>query len=123
MIENENYKTELFFHIIEKKQINIVFQPIISLRDGAVHGYEALCRGPQNTDMQSPGMLFEFAEKYNMIWDLEQLCRSKAFEAAFVINKDKEIDNIVSVMAKTASDALIDKLTELERNKKEMQYR
>lgn len=35
----------------------------------------------------------------------------------------KEIDNIVSVMAKTASEALIDKLAELERTKKEMQYR
>lgn len=91
VIENENYKRELFFHIIENKQINIAFQPIISLRDGSVYGYEALCRGPLNTDMQNPGMLFEFAEKYNMIWDLEQLCRSKAFEAAFVLKKDMKL--------------------------------
>ncbi len=74
-----------FFSTLAKNQIRTVFQPIISLRDGAVFGYEALSRGPQGTEMESPGMLFEYAQKYNKLWELELLCRTKAIEAASVL--------------------------------------
>jgi EAL domain-containing protein (putative c-di-GMP-specific phosphodiesterase class I) len=41
-------------------------------------GYEALSRGPQNTQMQNPQKLFEFAQKYQKLWELELLCRTKS---------------------------------------------
>jgi diguanylate cyclase (GGDEF)-like protein len=90
-IEKEINLEELFFRIIANKEIKIVFQPIISLRDGAVYGYESLCRGPVNTNMQSPIVLFEFAEKHNKLWELELLCRTKALEAAYSMNKDVKL--------------------------------
>lgn len=50
------------------------------MRDGSIFGYEALSRGPENTEMHSPVVLFEHAETYDKLWELEVLCRTKAFE-------------------------------------------
>lgn len=72
---------EQFFDILNRKSITTVFQPIISLRDGSIFGYEALSRGPEDTEMQSPNILFEYAEKLEKTWDLELICRTKAIEA------------------------------------------
>ena len=71
---------EQFYSILATRQIRTVFQPIISLTDGSVYGYEALSRGPKGTDMENPSMLFFYAQKYNKLWELELLCRSKAIE-------------------------------------------
>ena len=64
--------------IIENEEIVSVFQPIVSLRDGSVLGYEALSRGPAGTMLESPDMLFQVAEEIHEIWELERLCRTKA---------------------------------------------
>jgi EAL domain-containing protein (putative c-di-GMP-specific phosphodiesterase class I)/GGDEF domain-containing protein/CBS domain-containing protein len=69
--------------IIETSDIQTVFQPIISLRDGAILGYEALSRGPSDTPLQNPDALFSVASHYNRLWDLEQLCRTRALEFAY----------------------------------------
>ena len=75
-----NRRRELFFYLLHHRQIRTVFQPIVSLRDGSVFGYEALSRGPQGTEMESPNVLFEYAQRYGKLWDLELLCRTKAIE-------------------------------------------
>ena len=67
--------------IIRDEAITPVFQPIVSLRDGSVLGYEALSRGPAGTEMESPDMLFQVAEAVKEIWELERLCRAKALAA------------------------------------------
>ena len=69
--------------IIDKSNITIVFQPIVSLRDGSVLGYEALARGPVDSPLYYPDALFDIAEEAGKLWELEQLCRTKALEAAF----------------------------------------
>ncbi|ABW18546.1 GGDEF domain-containing protein [Alkaliphilus oremlandii] len=68
-------------NIIKNEAIKTVFQPIISLRDASVFGYEALSRGPEGTMMQNPEFLFNCAIQYDMLWELELLCRTKSFEA------------------------------------------
>ena len=67
--------------IIKSSDIRSVFQPIVSLRDGSVLGYEALSRGPRGTELESPERLFALAEEHKVLWDLERLCRSKALSA------------------------------------------
>ena len=74
--------SESFFEIIENEDIRTVFQPIISLRDSSILGYEALSRGPSESAMNNPEILFEYAEKHSKIWELELICRSKALESA-----------------------------------------
>jgi EAL domain-containing protein (putative c-di-GMP-specific phosphodiesterase class I)/GGDEF domain-containing protein/CBS domain-containing protein len=69
--------------ILDQKAIKTVFQPIISLKDGEVLGHEALSRITCECEIGDMETLFALANKWNCLWDLEQLCRTKAFEAAF----------------------------------------
>ena len=69
--------------IIDNKAIRTFFQPIISLKDAEVLGHEALSRITCESRIQDMETLFALAERYNCLWDLEQLCRTRAFEAAF----------------------------------------
>lgn len=80
-----------FSEVLEKKLIRTVFQPIVSLRDGMVLGYEALSRGPQNSVMHSPSALFEAAEKENKLWELEYLCRIRAIESVHAMNRSLKL--------------------------------
>ncbi|MCH3964071.1 MAG: GGDEF domain-containing protein [Clostridium sp.] len=75
--------------ILDNKSINTVFQPIVSLKDASIIGYEALSRGPKNSPLHSPEKLFSAAECFGRIWELELLCRLKAIEKANIIDKNK----------------------------------
>lgn len=73
---------DLLSYIIEEKAIQTVFQPIISLQNGHIYGYEALSRGPENTPLQNPEVLFDYAMKSGKLWELENLCRGNALKYA-----------------------------------------
>ena len=64
--------------IISNKLITTVFQPIFDIDNEIIVGYEALTRGPKNTELYSPEMLFSKAEQYNLLSELELLCRESA---------------------------------------------
>lgn len=68
--------------ILNNEEIKTVFQPIVSLKDGKIHGYEALSRGPKDTMLEHPAELFNIARVHNKLWELEFLCRLKAIENA-----------------------------------------
>ncbi|NOU15029.1 MAG: EAL domain-containing protein, partial [Methylococcaceae bacterium] len=61
--------------ILEGKQLTPHFQPIISLTQRKIMGYEALIRGPSDSPLHSPFNLFETAERYDLSARLEFLCR------------------------------------------------
>ncbi len=75
-------------YILESENISTVYQPIVSLIDGTVIGYEALSRGPADSPLKSPDKLFEAARLHNRSWDLELLCRVKAIKRASKLPKD-----------------------------------
>ena len=75
-------KKEALKEIIKDELIKIVFQPVISLTNGEVLGYEALSRITTKTIFKSIEDLFETAIAHDLIWDLERLSRTKALEAA-----------------------------------------
>lgn len=75
---------EALDYIIDNKKIKTVFQPIVSLRDGSIYGHEALSRITCESEIKNTDMLFNAAGKYNRLWQLELLCRTKALEAAFI---------------------------------------
>ncbi|PJI09378.1 MULTISPECIES: EAL domain-containing protein [Clostridium] len=68
--------------ILNTTSITTLFQPIFSLTDGAVLGYEALSRGPLNSPLHSPDKLFAAAKKYNRTWELELACRVTALKSS-----------------------------------------
>jgi len=98
--------------VLRNKDIAAVFQPIVSLVDGEIFGYEALSRGAQGTKLERPDALFAAAEKYDKVWELEFLCRSKAFEQAHSLPADKML--FINVDPKIINDARFQKGVTLE---------
>jgi EAL domain-containing protein (putative c-di-GMP-specific phosphodiesterase class I) len=63
-------------------QITTVFQPIVDLQTGRVHGFEALSRGPAGTQQHSPINLFEAAAATDLVFELDRHCRRRALRTA-----------------------------------------
>jgi diguanylate cyclase (GGDEF)-like protein len=97
----DNLPEQELARILEKKDIQTVFQPIVSMADGLVVGYEALTRGPKDSPLEYPEQLFKAAKEQNKVWELELLCRTRALVKAkampegqkLFINVDPEIIN------------------------------
>jgi EAL domain-containing protein (putative c-di-GMP-specific phosphodiesterase class I)/GGDEF domain-containing protein len=68
--------------IVAAEDIDVRFQPVVRLRDGVVHGFEALTCGPPGSIFESPEMLFAFAEETDEIHELERICRMKSVSRA-----------------------------------------
>jgi len=69
---------ETLKEIIIEENIRTHYQPIVDLRTGEIFAYEALSRGPQGSPMESPLMLFGVADKTNLSFELDRLCRRRA---------------------------------------------
>lgn len=80
-----------FEYILKKEKIKTIFQPIISLKDSTVLGYEALSRGPKNSFMHSPQVLINVSGKYNREIELEELFSSNALESFYRSNTTAKI--------------------------------
>jgi len=66
--------TELI-KILNGKQLTPHFQPIVSLAQKKITGYEALIRGPSDSPLHSPFNLFDTAERFDLSTRLEYICR------------------------------------------------
>ena len=77
--------------IIIGETISTHFQPIVNLKDGSIFAYEALTRGPKGSPMESPLMLFGIAEKANLSFELDRLCRRKAIQNAKGMHSDQKL--------------------------------
>ena len=84
---------EDFIDILESRRIKPVFQPIVSLRDGEIIGYEALSRIIEPKEISSSEELFNLAGIYGKVWELEQLCRSRILEKyySFQVKENKKL--------------------------------
>jgi diguanylate cyclase (GGDEF)-like protein len=80
---------QLLREIIENKHFTTLFQPIFSLSNGAVVGYEALTRGPEESVLYNPEKLFESAKNENLLWEMELSTRSSAIEKFLSLQSDK----------------------------------
>lgn len=96
------YEDSEFYEIMKKKDIRTVFQPIVSLVDLCVVGYEALSRGPENSKLQNPELLLKMAEEYHMTFDLEWLFISKAIDNAAMKNINTKL--FLNVSDKVSED-------------------
>ena len=67
--------------ILQHKLLTPLFQPLVSLADGSVLGYEALIRGPSDSALHSPISLFKTAQSFNLLEPLELLCRQMSIQA------------------------------------------
>jgi EAL domain-containing protein (putative c-di-GMP-specific phosphodiesterase class I) len=68
--------------IIAGELITPVYQPILSLQDSGIYGYEALSRISRPGGITNPEELFAKARQYGLTYPLEMLCRRKALITA-----------------------------------------
>jgi diguanylate cyclase (GGDEF)-like protein len=64
--------------ILAQRELHSLFQPIVSLSDRHILGYEALTRGPSNSALHSPINLFAVARQGGRLSELELACRESA---------------------------------------------
>jgi EAL domain-containing protein (putative c-di-GMP-specific phosphodiesterase class I)/CheY-like chemotaxis protein len=76
--ETQSRLIDEFDRIIAEEQITCVYQPIIKLDDFSVLGYEMLARGPMQSELHHPEMLFEIARDQGRVPELDRLCRLMA---------------------------------------------
>ncbi|HEY0829047.1 MAG TPA: GGDEF domain-containing protein [Bacilli bacterium] len=80
-----------FNDILANQKVSTVFQPIVSLYDAGIFGYEALTRGPVDSCFHSPLALFEFAEQEGSVYELDKMVREKAIQGCQFLKKDQRI--------------------------------
>jgi diguanylate cyclase (GGDEF)-like protein len=66
--------------IIERRQLNALFQPIVNMQTAEIIGYEGLIRGPSDSPLHSPLNLFKVARSANLTVQVEHLCRRVVLE-------------------------------------------
>jgi EAL domain-containing protein (putative c-di-GMP-specific phosphodiesterase class I) len=75
-------RRQRFIEVLLRGEISSVFEPIVEVGSMTVHGYEALSRGPEGTDLHSPLAMFRTADEEDLAVQLDCLCRRKALEGA-----------------------------------------
>ncbi len=68
--------------ILVNRQLTPQFQPIVSLRDGRVIGYEALIRGPKGALIRRPGQMFRVADKARVVAWFDLACLEECLKSA-----------------------------------------
>ena len=79
------HRRQELLDVLHNQKITTVLQPIASLRDGAVFGYEALGRGPAGTPLEGPEALIHCAlenGRMNVISDIADQTNLLALNAA-----------------------------------------
>ena len=74
------------YDIIQQRLLTPLFQPIIDMRSGEIAGYEGLIRGPSDSPLHSPLILFKAAATYDLTVKIEHLCRSVVLEQFLHLN-------------------------------------
>ena len=88
--------------IIIEHNIKTVYQPIVDLKSLDIIGYEALSRGPDDTEFTNPALLFILASEFGLSFELDILCRKMAFANIRKMDTNKKI--FVNTLAMTIHD-------------------
>ena len=76
---------------IDAQDVHIVYQPIIDFSNGSILAWEALTRGPENSCLHSPTVLFDLAEQVGELFALENVCREKAVRHIGALGKGRKM--------------------------------
>jgi len=82
--------------IITEARIRTLWQPVVELDSGSVHGFEAFSRGPRDSMFEMPRAMFALSGRVGAAGDLDRLCRSAALrEGAEVAARRKLFVNVL----------------------------
>ena len=83
--------------VIDGGGIRCVYQPVVDLESGAVLGYEALARGPEGSELESPCALLAAARAEGTIVELDWACRAAAIRGALDADLGSSLTLFVNV--------------------------
>ncbi|MEV4637401.1 EAL domain-containing protein [Actinoplanes sp. NPDC049548] len=76
--------------IVEQRLLTAEFQPVVSLNNRHVIGFEALARGPVNTRLASPAAMLTAASFKGLLPELDTVARSVAADAVLKLDLPDE---------------------------------
>ncbi len=91
MTSEELLKYQSLEEILETASLTPLFQPIISIKDNTIYGYEALIRGPSDGPLHSPINLFDAAGRHGRLAELDLLCREVAIKKFGQLQLDNKL--------------------------------
>jgi EAL domain-containing protein (putative c-di-GMP-specific phosphodiesterase class I) len=77
--------------VILREDLATRYEPIVEIETGNPIGYEALTRGPEGGSLQSPERLFSQAQDVGLLFELDCLCRRRAFANAHCLPKGSKL--------------------------------
>ncbi len=91
MTYEEKLHYQSLLDILATDSLTPLFQPIISLRDNTIYGYEGLVRGPSDGPLHSPINLFNAAAKHGRLAELDLLCRKISIKRFGQLNLNSKL--------------------------------
>ena len=91
MTKEELLQSQSLEEILETASLTPLFQPIVSIKENKIYGYEALIRGPSNGPLHSPINLFDAASRHGRLAELDLLCREVAIKRFGQLNIDEKL--------------------------------
>lgn len=101
-----------FEEIIAHEYLTHLYQPIASLKNGHILGWEALARGPNNSYFHSPAVLFPYAQEIGSLLTLEKLSHKKALQMTESLRPNQKIFINVNSQSVTSLDDSFKKLAQ-----------
>ena len=80
--QDAEIRTKGLREILREEAVHTLVHPVFELKSMDIVGYEALSRGPVDSEFERPDKLFRIAYDSDLVLKLERLCRKKALEAA-----------------------------------------
>lgn len=77
--------------ILANEDIRTLVHPVFDLETMEVIGYEALSRGPKDSEFERPDKLFAIAYDADLVMRLERVCRKRALELARSMPKGRTL--------------------------------
>lgn len=108
-------------HVLDRRAVRTLFQPIVELDDGTVVAYEALSRGPAGGPSERPDVLFEQARRAGLLPQLDELCRHVAVTSAVRAGLHAPLSLFLNVEPDALGTGSLDALPELVREARGMQ--
>lgn len=75
-------RSRQFLDVVLAESVETLYEPIVNVTTREVIGYEALTRGPWDSDLYSPDALFSMGEETGLTYELDCLCRRSALRGA-----------------------------------------
>jgi EAL domain-containing protein (putative c-di-GMP-specific phosphodiesterase class I) len=76
------HRRKQIFELVLERQIYSVYEPIVEVATRTVFGYEALARGPADSELHTPTALFASASEQDLLFQLDCLCRQSGLAGA-----------------------------------------